>query len=109
MIVGNFTEERTGVQAPSHHAQSDRTHYDLIEIEPNPITTYYQYPDMIVRFFVEVVNAFESAFMELPGRAPQDMIAMLIKRGYDLARKYGAENLVQIHPGQIIRHVWSSR
>lgn len=75
---------------------------DLVLAEV-PIISYFQYPEMIVQFFIKVINPFEAAMNQLPWRAQQDMIDLLTQRGYDIVRKYGAKNLVQIHPGQFLQ------
>ena len=77
--------------------------YESVRIEPYGATTYYQHPELVVKFLVQVVNAFDVSMEQLPWRAQQDMIHLLIKRGHDTLKKYGSERLIQIQPNQFLQ------
>ena len=77
--------------------------YDDVHIEPYQGKTYYRHPEMMVKFLLQVANAFDGAMEELPWKAQQDMIQLLTERGHDVLIKYGAEQLVQIHPNQFLQ------
>ena len=77
--------------------------YQGVRIEPYDAITYYQYPEMMVKFTVQVANFFDAAMEELPWKAQQDMIQLLVERGHDVLQKYGAQGLVQIQPNQFLQ------
>lgn len=77
--------------------------YDGVRIEPYKAMTYYQYPEMMVKFSVQVANFFDAAMEDLPWRAQQDMIHRLVERGHGILKKYDVEQLVQIQPGQLLQ------
>ncbi len=77
--------------------------YASVRINPYDGITYYQHPEMVVKFMVQVANVFDSAMEELPWKAQQDMIQLLIQRGHDVVKKYGSAQLVQIQPNQLLQ------
>ena len=77
--------------------------YEDVRVEPYNGKTYYHHPEKMVKFLVQVANGFDGAMEELPWKAQQDMIQLLTERGHDVLTKYGAEQLVQIHPNQLLQ------
>ncbi len=77
--------------------------YEDVRIEPYEITLLYRDPEKVVKFMVRVGNFFDVAMEELPWKAQQDMIHLLIERGHDILQKHGPEQLVEIHPGQLLQ------
>ena len=77
--------------------------YEDVRIEPYELITYYHHPERVVKFLVQVANAFHGAMEELPWKATQEMTALLITRGHDVLQRYGAEALTLIHPSQFLQ------
>ena len=81
----------------------DRELYDDIEIYNVDAITDYRNVKSIVKFLVYVGNAFESKMNELPWQAQNDMVQLLIERGYQIQQKYSPEPLKLMHPCQILK------
>lgn len=77
--------------------------YEDVRIEFYEGTINYQHPEMMVKFMVQVANVFDVAMEQLPWKAQQDMINLLIGRGHDVIQKYGSESLSHIHPSQLLQ------
>lgn len=77
--------------------------YENAQIESYEAITYYQNPEIMVKFTAQVANFFEASMEELPWRAQQDMVVLLTERGHDIVYKYGADALVQIQPSQFLQ------
>lgn len=77
--------------------------YDEVQIHPQPYIMRYHHPDTVVRFLVQVANAFEDAMNQLPWYAQQEMMETLIQRGEEVKRQYGQNGMQEIQPGQLLR------
>ena len=77
--------------------------YADVRIEAYEVIGSYQSPEMMVKFMVQVGNFFDDTMEELPWKAQQDMIRLLIGRGHDVLKKYGPERLVQSAPWQFLQ------
>lgn len=74
-----------------------------VVIRDEAFATIYEDPQKVVRFVVQVGNFFEEAMAELPWKAKEDMIELLVERGRDIVSTYPADELRPPHPCQIIR------
>ena len=104
LFSGASTEQK--IMLPDEATVSDAIRelpYESTRIASHEVMTYYQYPEMAVKFTVQVANFFDAAMEELPWKAQQETIETLVQRGHDILRKHGAERLVQIHPGQFLQ------
>lgn len=76
--------------------------YRNLKVVEHGLPIDHRNPEDVVRFFVQVANVFESAFEKLPWRAKQDMLNYLVERGRYITSNYPQDDLIQIHPHQLI-------
>lgn len=81
----------------------DRELYEDIEIYNINSIADYRNVESIVNFLVQVANVFESTIINLPWQARQDMVQLLIERGYQVRQKYPPEDMKLIHPAQFLK------
>lgn len=80
-----------------------RESFDDIFLLDEGFPMNYCHPEKVVHFFVQIGNAFEDAMNQLPWKARQDMIQLLIERGRDVVATYPETNLRPLHPCKTIR------
>lgn len=77
--------------------------FDHVELWSHGHPIDHRHPEDVVRFFVQVGNVFESGFEDLPWQAKMDMLSHLVERGHRIVASHPPEELIQIHPHQLIR------
>lgn len=104
-VIAGISENRKQERLPHVNEVPDAMMglYTELDVVEHGLPIDHRNPEDVVRFFVQVANVFESAFENLPWHAKHTMLNNLVERGRYITSNYPAEDLIQIHPHQLIR------